>query len=62
MYIYIQMYTPSQMAGGSVGIAVGCVLGMLPLLFIDGKKGDREESPRYGEYVNIYMYGSWDGV
>lgn len=41
------------MAGGSVGIAVGCVLGMLPLLFIDGKKGDREESPRYGEYVFI---------
>lgn len=35
-----------QMAGGSVGIAVGCILGMLPLLFIDGKKGDREESPR----------------
>jgi hypothetical protein len=34
------------MAGGSVGIAVGCVLGMLPLLFIDGKKGNREESPR----------------
>lgn len=29
-----------------MGIAVGCVLGMLPLLFIDGKKGDREESPR----------------
>lgn len=34
------------MAGGSVGIAIGCVLGMLPLLFIDGKKGNREESPQ----------------
>jgi hypothetical protein len=41
----VYIYPLLQMAGGSVGIAVGCVLGMLPLLFIDGKKGDREESP-----------------
>ncbi len=48
------------MAGGSFGIALGCVLGMLPLLFIDGKKGNREESPAYvdiwvGQYVT-YEY------
>jgi hypothetical protein len=32
------------MTGSSLGIAFGCLLGMVPLLFISGK-GDREESP-----------------
>jgi hypothetical protein len=38
-----------QMAGSSFGIALGCLLGMLPLAFLDLKKGDREEAP-----VDVY--------
>jgi hypothetical protein len=33
------------MLGGSVGIALGCLVGMIPLAFISFKS-DREESPR----------------
>jgi len=33
------------MAGSSLGMALGCLLGMIPLAFLSFKKGDREDAP-----------------